>query len=133
MKRILVIAAVALLAIGTGAGAQSLDEGIKMVRYERYNTAKGILQPLAASNPLANYYLGLAELGSENIQGARTIFSKYPNDAANMAGMARLAFATNNRAEGMRLAQAVAGMAKKKEWQPFLYAADAINYGSGYN
>jgi tetratricopeptide (TPR) repeat protein len=131
MKRIMIIAVTAIALLSNSLYAQSLDQGIKMVRYERYNTAKSVLQPLAASDPIANYYLGLAELGSQNTNGARAIFSKYPNDPANMAGMARLAFASGNSAEGMRLAQAVVGMAKKKDVQPYVFAADAINYGGG--
>src|SRR5687768_153263 len=79
-----------------GAGAQSLEEGIKMVKYERYTSAEKILQPLAASNPTANYYHGLAQLGLQNKEGARATFSKYPDDPANMAGMARIAFLDKN-------------------------------------
>jgi len=124
-----------MLAIATalsfGAGAQSLDEGIKMVNYERYSSAEKILQPLAAGNPTANYYLGIAQLSLENKEAARATFSKFPEDPANMAGMARLAFLSGNAAEGLRLATAVADKAKKKDWQTLVFAADAINYGGG--
>lgn len=126
------IAIVAALALGFSVQAQSLEDGIKMVKYERYESAKKILQPLSASNPTANYYLGLAELGLENTSAAQAAFNKYPEDAANMAGMARVAFAGNNNQEGTRLAQAAADKAKKKDWQPIKFAADAINY-SGSN
>src|SRR5690606_18083234 len=63
----------------------------------------------------------------------KTIFSKYAEDAANMAGLARVAFETNNIAEGERLAKIVADKAKKKEWEPLKYAADAITYSPGSN
>lgn len=129
MKQPIMLAA--LFALSIGARAQTLDEGIKMVKYERYESAKKILAPLAATNSMANYYLGLAELGDGNAEAARADFAKYPNDLANMAGTARVAFETGNSAEGQRLAMAVADKAGKKDVQPLLYAADAINYGGG--
>lgn len=128
-KTIVMMAAAAALSIG--AKAQSLDEGIKMVKYERFESAKKILAPMAASNPTANYYLGLAEMGLENDDAARAVFAKYPTDLANIAGTARLAFDNGNNAEGQRLAQSVADKAGKKDAQPLVYAADAINYGGG--
>ena len=131
MKHPIVIVAVTTLSLGVQA--QSLEEGVKMYKYERYQSAKNILTPLAANNPTANYYLGLSELALENTNEARTVFSKYPDDAANMSGLARLAFAANNPAEGTRIAQAIASKAGKKAWEPLKYAADAVNYSDGGN
>ncbi len=128
-KSILMLAVAA--ALGFGAVAQSLDEGVKMVKYERYNSAEKILEPMAAGNPTANYYLGLTRLGQEKVAEAKAIFGKYPEDPANMAGMAQIAYMEKNPAEGKRLADAVAAKAKKKDWQTLVYAADAINYGGG--
>src|SRR5215217_7668923 len=101
----------AAVALSFSVNAQSLEEGIKMVKYERYESAKRILEPMAASNPTANYYLGLAELGLEHKDAARADFSKYPADLANMAGLARLAFESGNQAEGQRIAGEVASKA----------------------
>lgn len=128
-KSVLALSVAAVLSFG--AAAQSLDEGIKMVNYERYTSAEKILQPLAAGNPLANYYLGLALLGEEKTEAARATFAKYPEDPANKAGMARLAFMSKDAAKGMQFATEVANTAKKKEWQQLVWAADAINYGGG--
>lgn len=128
-KSILMLAVAATLSFG--AGAQSLEEGIKMVKYERYNSAQKILEPMAAGNPTANYYLGLTKLGQDKIAEAKTIFGKYPEDAANMAGMAHIAYLEKNPTEGKRIADAVAAKARKKDWQTLVYAADAINYGGG--
>ncbi len=129
MKQPMMLAA--LFALSIGARAQSLEEGIKMVKYERYESARKILAPMAATNAAANYYLGLAELGSGNREAARADFAKYPADLANIAGMARVAYETGNAAEGQRLALSVADKAGKKDAQPLVYAADAINYGGG--
>ncbi len=131
MKHPIVI--VAAMSLSMQVAAQSLEEGVKMYQYERYETAKKVLTPLAATNPLANYYLGLSELGLENTATAQTIFSKYAENAANLAGLARVAFATGNVPEGQRIAKLVADQAKKKEWEPLKYAADAVTYSSGSN
>jgi len=127
------IVMMAAIAMSFQVQAQSLEEGVKMYNYERFETAKKILTPLAATNPQANYYLGLSALALENNNEAQTTFSKYADDAANMAGLARVAFANNNAAEGQRLAQVVVDKAKKKDWEPLMYAADALNYSEGGN
>lgn len=111
--------------------AQTVEEGIKLFNYERYTSAKQALQALAPSNPLANYYLGLAEIGLENYAEAKTIFQKYPEDPANNAGLARILFHENKSAEAMSVLTKVASKAKKKDWAPFKYAADAITYSEG--
>ena len=111
--------------------AQTVEEGIKLYNYERYTSAKQALQALATSNPVANYYLGLAEIGLENYAEAKTIFQKYPEDPANNAGLARVLFHENKSAEAMSMLTKVASKAKKKDWAPFKYAADAITYSEG--
>jgi len=131
MKQPIVI--MAALSLSFSVQAQSLEEGVKMYQYERYESAKKALAPLAASNTTANYYLGLSELALENPNEAKNIFSRYPEDNANMAGLARVAFAGGNVAEGNRLAGVVAGKAGKKAWEPLKLAADAITYTKGGN
>lgn len=123
----------AFIAFGIHAGAQeqSLAGGIKMYNYERYKTAQGILTPLADKDPMANYYLGLSYLESGNISQASATFAKYPNDYANISGTARVAFMSNDPAKGMSIAKDLASKAKKKEWLPEKYAADAITYTEG--
>lgn len=118
-------------ALSFGAAAQSLDEGIKMVNYERFKTAQSTLGSQAAGNPLANYYLGLAQLGAGDNAAAQATFQKFPDDPANKAGLARLAFLNKDAARGMQLATEVANSARKKDWQQLAWAADAINYGGG--
>lgn len=125
--------AIAALALSFSAHAQSLDDGIKMYKYERYQSAEKILTPLAASNAMANYYLGLSELGLGDINGAKATFAKFPDDAANMSGQAWVAFDQNNPTLGMQIVAQVAAKGKKKDWQPLQYAADAITYTNGGN
>lgn len=112
---------------------QQLNEGIKLYNYERYESAKKQLAPLAASNPIANYYLGLSELKERHVDAASGIFSKYPENYANIAGTAMVSFAYGKTAEGNQIAQGLAAKAKKKEWEQLKYAADALNYSEGGN
>lgn len=130
MKMKQFIATIAAVAVTVSATAQSVDEGVKMYRYERYTSAKKILEPLAATNPTANYYYGLAELELGNVEAAKQAFVKYPDDYANIGGTVRVKFATEGEAAGMQAAKALADM-KKKEWAPKRYAADAITYSKG--
>lgn len=129
MKQILVTIAAAALTIT--ATAQSLEEGIKMYRYERYASAKRILQPLATTDATANYYYGLAELELGNADAAMNAFVKYPMDYANISGTVRVKFAKEGEASGMQAANALAALAKKKEFMQKKYAADAITYSTG--
>ena len=126
MKQLFAIMTAIVLTIS--AKAQSLNDGIKMYQYERYQTAKQILTPLAANDAMANYYLGLAELNMGNTDAAKNIFAKYPEDYANISGMARVAFATGNDATANKILTDLVDKAKKKNVEPYKYAADAITY-----
>ncbi len=129
MKHPIVI--MAAITFGIQVQAQSLEEGIKMYQYERYESAKKELTPLSTNNPQANYYLGLSALAQDNADEAKNIFSKFPEDIANMSGLARIAFVSGNIPEGTRLVNVVAAKAKKKDWEPLKLAADAITYTKG--
>ncbi len=131
IKKTLLLPAFALaLTAGTfTAQAQnSLQDGIKMLQYERYESARKALTPLA-TDARANYYLGLAEVGTEDYEAARTAFAKFPDDAANIAGMAQVAFAQGDKINGTRLAELAAGKATKKDVEPLRFAADAFLKG----
>ncbi len=128
MKRIMMAAAV-FLSISAGA-QQTLQDGIKMYNYKKWQTAERILEPLAA-DPQANYYLGLIYLQEGNIEKASAAFAKFPEDPANISGTARVAFMQKNVAKGMQIANDLAGKSRKKEWIQEKYAADAITYTEG--
>lgn len=131
IKKTFFVPAVALfLTAGTFSSyAQStLQDGVKMLQYERYESARKALTPLA-NDARANYYLGLAELGTENYEAARAAFAKYPDDAANISGMAQVAFAQGDKANGTRLAEQAASKAGKKDVEPLRFAADAFLAG----
>ena len=131
MKKTILIAA-SLYCTFT-AQAQNAADGIKMFKYERYQSAEKQLNSVAAGNAQANYYLGLCQLAEGKIADAKTTFAKFPDDVANMSGMARVAFAENNAAQANTILQTIISKAKKKDWEPFKYAADAITYSEGGN
>ena len=112
------------------AVAQSVQDGIKMYNYEKYQSAERILSSLA-TDPLANYYLGLCYLQEGDAAKASATFSKFPEDNANISGMARVAFANKDVNKGMQIAKDLATKSKKKDWMPEKYAADAITYSQG--
>ena len=127
-----VVLIVLAIAFSINANAQqTLDNGIKMYNYKKWQSAERILEPLAVTDPKANYYLGLCYLESGNPSQANTLFLKYPDDPANISGTARVAFANKNVAKGMQIAKDLAAKSRKKEWQEEKYAADAIAFTDG--
>jgi len=133
MKYTISKAAVVLIAIAFSfhAGAQDVATGIKMYFYKKYQSAQKILEPLAAGDARANYYLGLTYLEQGNAAQANTTFGKFPEDPANISGTARVAFTNKDAGKGMQIAKDLAAKSKKKEWIQEKYAADAITYTDG--
>ncbi|NCX95057.1 MAG: tetratricopeptide repeat protein [Chitinophagia bacterium] len=87
--------------------------------------------PLSVSNATANYYYGLCLLETDNAVQAAHQFEKYPEDPANISGMARVAFMNKDVAKGNTIVKDLAAKAKKKDYLPLVYAADAIAYTEG--
>ncbi len=131
MKRLLVITVASVLALNVQA--QSVQEGEKMIHYGRFESAKKILSPLADKDPQANYYLGIAELELENKQEAKNTFSRYADDFYNQAGMARVLLEEGKKEEANKLLQTITDKARKKDWERYKVAADALTYTEGGN
>lgn len=129
MNRLIALAVATAFAFNVSA--QSVQEGEKMINYGRYESAKKALEPLAAKDARANYYLGIAELDLGNTAAARTIFAKYPDDFYNQSGMARVLFLEGKKEEASKMLTAIVDKAKKKEWEKYKAAADAITYTKG--
>jgi tetratricopeptide (TPR) repeat protein len=131
MNRLLVTAVAAALAFNVSA--QSVPEGEKMISYGRYESARKALEPLAAKDAKANYNLGIAQLELDDVAGAQATFAKYPEDFYNQAGTARVLFTQGKRDEATKLLTAIIDKAKKKDWEKYKVAADAITYTNGGN
>ena len=125
------IAALTILFSGYQISAQTVADIKKMYDYNRFESAKKLATPLAASNPEANYYLGLSQLGLGNVEDAKTTFGKFPTDIANMTGVARALFAQKKNTEAMAILTGLTSKAKKKDFQTWKLAADAITYSPG--
>ncbi|MBC7554044.1 MAG: tetratricopeptide repeat protein [Taibaiella sp.] len=131
MKKLMIITAAASLAIGAFAQQPTVESGIKLYNYKKYNSAQKALTPLSVKDAKANYYLGLAYLDAGSATKANYQFQKYPDDPANISGTAMVAFASKDAAKGMQIAKDLAAKAKKKEFMPMLYAAKALTYSDG--
>ncbi len=131
MNRILVTAVATALAFHVNA--QSAQDGEKMINYGRYESAKKVLEPIAGKEELANYYLGIAELGLDHIDAAKGIFARFPDNFYNQAGMARVLFLEGKKEEAGKILLAIVDKAKKKDWERYKIAADAITYTKGGN
>ena len=130
MKRIMIIVLAICFTISANAQDGTVDNGIKMYNYQRYQSALKVLTPLTA-DARGNYYLGLTYLATGNTAMANTTFQKYPDDPANISGTARVAFINKDVAKGMQICKDLAAKSKKKDWVPERYAADAITYTDG--
>ncbi len=129
MNRILIMVMAAGFTVH--ASAQSVVIGIKMYNYKKYHGAEQVLTPLAASDPKANYYLGLTLIEEGNAAKAAEVFAKFPEDPANISGTARIAYINKDIAKGNQITSGLASKSKKKEWIQEKYAADAITYTTG--
>lgn len=122
------LATITASAIVYDVNAQSLEEGKKLLAYERFSSAEAMLKPLAANSPEANYNYGLSLLGLDKVAEAKQVFAKFPNDYMNMAGAARVLYAEGQKEEALKILQSIVDGAKKKDWNKLKVAADAITY-----
>lgn len=74
--------------------AQSIDDGKKFMYYERYKSAKDVFEKLTGDSKVgdeATYWLGQAEIGLENMKGAKALYqarlAAEPNSPMTLAGM----------------------------------------------
>ena len=94
----------ALLGISNGLLAQSIEDGLKDLYYDKYQSAKQTFEKIVASKPdeRAYYYLGMAELGLENTAGAAAAFQKgmqaLPTSPLLQVGMGRIDLINGNAA-----------------------------------
>ena len=102
MRQLIMIAA--LLGISNGLLAQSIEDGLKDLYYDKYQSAKQTFEKIVASKPdeRAYYYLGMAELGLENTAGAAAAFQKgmqaLPTSPLLQVGMGRIDLINGNAA-----------------------------------
>jgi tetratricopeptide (TPR) repeat protein len=97
MKTKMCMLAALLLFTVQAVFSQSLDDAQKALYYEHFNTAKQSLQQIVSSKASAEayYYLGLADIGLDDLAAAKADFQKGtqadPNSGLNYAGLGRVA------------------------------------------
>lgn len=86
-----------LCAASSSVMAQSVEDGLKDLYYGKYLSAKQNLEKVIAAKPTedkAYYYLGIAQLGMEDVAGATATFQKglqaVPTSALLQVGMGRI-------------------------------------------
>jgi tetratricopeptide (TPR) repeat protein len=90
----------------SNAIAQTIEDGKKFLYYERYKSAKEVFQKITASNPSdesANYFLGQAMIGLEDVAGAKALYLQKlgatPNSPLILAGMGHIGLIEGNKAD----------------------------------
>lgn len=84
--------------------AQSIEDGKRFMYYERYKSAKDVFQKMVNANPNndeAAYWLGQAEIGLEDVAGAKALYQSKlttnPNSPLLIAGMGHVALLEGNK------------------------------------
>lgn len=88
MKNKMALLVAGFIMAATSLSAQSLADGIKNIYYEKYNTAKDVLQQVYNANPkdpAAIYWLGQAHLQLDDVAGAKALYQKALNEGVNDA------------------------------------------------
>lgn len=121
MKRKAILVA-AILLTGKLLFAQSVDEGKKFIYYERYKSAKDVLEKIVAAEPAnadAAYYLGQAYIGMEDIAGAKAVYQKAlsanPGSALLHVGLGHVNYCENKPADAKGEFEGALNMTKGKD------------------
>ncbi|MBO9150579.1 tetratricopeptide repeat protein [Chitinophaga sp. GCM10012297] len=123
---------IALLFLAGGAMAQTIEDGLKNLYYGKFATAKSDFEKAIAAKPnddRAYYYLGIAELGAENKEGAAAAFQKglqaVPNSPLLNAGMGRIDLLNGDAAAARQKFDAATAATKGKNGDVARAIADA--------
>ncbi|GEP95926.1 tetratricopeptide repeat protein [Chitinophaga cymbidii] len=131
---------IALLFLASGVMAQSIEDGLKKLYYGKFAGAKQDFEKIVASKPTddrAHYYLGIAELGMENQEGAAAAFTKgltaVPNSPLLTAGMGRIDLLKGDTAAARQKFDAALAGVKGKNSEVSRAVADANSEIKGGN
>lgn len=113
--------------------AQSLEEGKKFMYYERYNSAKDIFAQLVAAKPndvQANYWLGQAYLGLEDVANAKKTYQNAltvnNNAPLLLVGMGQIELMENKTADARNRFETALSLTKNKDLE-VLHAVGRAN------
>ena len=102
--------------------AQSIQDGVNNFYAERYQSAKGVFEKLAAANPNnleANYWLGQVYLAQNNVQGAKDLYQRVATTSNNAplisVGQGHVALLEGKAAEARQQFEAAINASKGKK------------------
>lgn len=121
------------VAVTVQVNAQNINEAEKNFNYGKFETVKKDLQSYIDKNADAAYWYGLSELQLENIAEAKATFAKHPGDFKNQAGTARILFIEKKASDAQKILFDIVDGAKKKDWEKYKIAADAMSQSEGGN
>ena len=122
MKKISIAFLVAGLLLVSAIQAQSIQDGVKDLYAERYQSAKSQFEKLLAANPNnieATYWLGQAYIGMDDIAGAKNVYDKALLASANapliLVGMGEVELHQDKISEARQRFEAAITMTRGKK------------------
>ncbi|HEY5367530.1 MAG TPA: tetratricopeptide repeat protein [Hanamia sp.] len=126
-----------LILMGQLLFAQSINDGIQLLNYERYQSAEGVFQKLLTSNPNnidAAYWLGQTYLANQDIvdtTSAKKLYQKTlqanPNNPLIMVGVGQVELTSGDTTDARSRFETAISLVKKKERDPILEAVGRAN------
>jgi tetratricopeptide (TPR) repeat protein len=131
MKR-MAAAGLGLLAISSGAFAQSLDDAKKAIDAEQYQKAKSMLKNLTTTQADKDenyFYLGWVYIKQDYMDSAKAVFNKglnvNPKSALNMVGLGAVAHVEKDNTTATTDFNNGIALAGKKNSTPYLYVGES--------
>jgi tetratricopeptide (TPR) repeat protein len=123
MQRLkLILLSLTILIAGSAALAQNIEEGKKLMNYEKYISAQGVFSSLVSANANnidAVYWLGQAMIANNNLAGAKALYQKTlmnnPNAALLLAGMGHVELLENKTNDARQRFETAISLSKAKD------------------
>lgn len=114
--------------------AQTISDGKKFLYYERFQSAKDVFQKLVTANPNDEepiYYLGQAQIGLEDIAGAKALYlqklAANPNSPLVLAGVGHVELLEGKTADAKQHFETAVSLSQGKS----IPVLNAIGYANG--
>jgi tetratricopeptide (TPR) repeat protein len=128
---------ICVLIVGKSLFAQSIDEGKKMLNYEKYTSAQNVFSKLVAANPNdieAVYWLGqtyIQNADDPDTSAARALYQKTlqanPNAPLLIVGMGEIDLMEGKKEEARNKFETAISIPKKRDLPPILIAVGRAN------
>ena len=122
MVKIKITGLLLTLFISANVFAQSVEEGKRFLYYEKYNSAKDVLNKIVNANPNnmdAVYWLGQAYIGSDDVASAKALYQKTinanPNSPLLLVGMGHIELLENKTNDARNRFETAISLTKGKD------------------